>query len=108
MHVCKLYVPLYLLYQVYTYLVCTFETWKGFAGAGAGKNKPDLLTGVLTPVRVQDQQLTRLWFGKTYTNSHTGQDRKRSILPNGSDFYFRNCTSEPICRNWLWEALDVG
>ena len=38
--------------------------------AGGGKNKPDLLTGVLTPVRVQDQQLTRLWFGKTYTNSH--------------------------------------
>ena len=37
-------------------------------GAGGGKNKPDLLTGVLTPV--QDQQLTRLWFGKTYTNSH--------------------------------------
>ena len=56
----------------------TFET-----RAGGGL---DLLTGVLTPV--QDQQLTRLWFGKTYTNSLTGQDRKRSILPNGSDFYF--------------------
>ena len=40
----------------------TFETRAG------GENKPDLLTGVLTPV--QDQQLTRLWFGKTYTNSH--------------------------------------
>ena len=48
----------------------TFETWKGLSGAGGGKNKPDLLTGVLTPV--QDQQLTRLWFGKTYKNSHTG------------------------------------
>ena len=75
----------------------TFET-----RAGGGL---DLLTGVLTPAYLGQQ---RLWFGKTYTNSHTGQDRKRSILPNGSDFYFRNCTSEPICRNWLWEALDVG
>ena len=43
---------------------------KGCRGAGAGKNNPDLVTGVLTPV--QDQQLTRLWFEKTYTNSHTG------------------------------------
>ena len=46
-------------------------------GAGGGKNKPDLLTGVLTPV--QDQQLTRLWFGKTYTNSRTHGSRTGSV-----------------------------
>ena len=75
-------------------------------GAGGSKNNPDLLTGVLTPV--QDQQLTRLWFGKTYTNSRTGAGQEAFNFAKWIRFLFQNCTSEPICRNWLWEALDVG
>ena len=84
--------------------------WKGVGiGAGGVKNNPDLLTDIPTPVRVFEclgstTNLT-LVLGKL-TQIATRRTGNAQFWQIDQISISRNCTFEPICRNWLWEDLD--